>query len=1032
MGNQENPRQCPKCFTQNPLESPFCNKCGADLEAGQVTLSYSPYPDKYAEDKIQFVPGETFAGRYQIIEEIGRGGMGRVYKAEDRELDIVVALKIIRPKYSSRPRFIEWFKKETLTARSISHENVIRIYDMGTADDVKYISMEYIKGQNLRDLIRASGTLTLEKSVDITCQIGYALNAAHKHGIVHRDLKPSNIMIDNNGKVYVMDFGLARAIHRSESKESKGVAGTPAYMSPEQARAGGIDQRSDIYSLGLIIYEMLTGERVFHAENTTGYIYKQIHEDPAPPSKLRPLVPAYMDKIVQKCLEKEKEKRFQKVTDLIDQMKERASSAGPLSTWKRTKKLKYAAAVVLVLVFAFIFYLWMDRMKTPGPLAPKVSTISLAVMSFENNTGDESLEYLQNALQTYLIDDLGQSKYLQVLTEEKLNRIFDILDLSETSVHDSKELSQIAKEGSIDYFLLGGIRQETDGLKIAIQILDSNSNNIIDTIEQSEVDITRIPAVIDSLTPQIKITFDITPEEIAADIDRPIGEISTESPIAQKYYIDAERMYFQRRWKKGIEILEKAVAEDPEFATAFKEIAIGYSYLSLVIKSQEYMRKALSLIHRVSERERYLIQGNAAVILENDLEKAAENYQKLIDLYPYSEDGYELLASIYRMQEEWALAMENYLKVLTINNRSEIAYNNLNYIYMAQGRYDKARKTLSDSQSLFVNQSLHHRYIAYTYLFQREFEEARKEIEICNTLDPDDYFNTRMLGYIDQIQGNFASAEDHYRQLVLNEKADAKIEGHLRLCNLYIAQGRFEQNLEEIRKGLRVLETMDSVDSKDEFQALEAYSYLRSNQHAEALAVLNDIFEFSMEKDLINRQKSVLFLRALTYADIGRLDYAENTAEQLKQLIEERGYPKEMRMYYCSVGTIAAKQNKNSEAIGHFRHACSLLPAEEGYILDHALYFNALAAALYETGEIEQAKRQYEAINSLTSSKMQWGDISTKSHYWLGKIYIETQENEKAREHLTQFLKLWKSADPGSAEIAEVRNLLSSLGVEEH
>lgn len=253
----------PKCFTSNRKDTLYCSKCGSSLGS---TLSYPASIAPEHGERLRFSPGDSFGSRYRIIEEIGRGGRGRVYKAEDRELEITVALKLIRPEYSSDPKFIERFKNETLIARSITHENVIRIYDLGEVEKIKFISMDYIRGQSLSELIQAAEVLTVKTAINIAAQIGRALQAAHDRGIIHRDLKPQNVMIDHSGKAYVMDFGLSKAISGPELEKAKAIVGTPRYFSPEQAKGEKLDQRSDIYSLGIILYEMLTGKLPFEAE----------------------------------------------------------------------------------------------------------------------------------------------------------------------------------------------------------------------------------------------------------------------------------------------------------------------------------------------------------------------------------------------------------------------------------------------------------------------------------------------------------------------------------------------------------------------------------------------------------------------------------------------------------------------------------------------------------------------------------------------------------------------------------------------
>ena len=216
------------------------------------TIAY-PGTGKIVGGEIHFSPGEIFGRRYQIIEEIGRGGMGRIYKAQDLELGVTVAIKMIHPYHSSKPQFIEQFKQETLLGRSISNENVIRIFDIGEADQIKFISMEYVKGQSLDELTMVSGALNVETAVHMALQICQALNAAHKKKVLHCDLKPSNIMVDSKGSVHITDFGLATLMGADQKISGKRIVGTPPYLSPEQALGKPLDRRSDIYSLGCVL-----------------------------------------------------------------------------------------------------------------------------------------------------------------------------------------------------------------------------------------------------------------------------------------------------------------------------------------------------------------------------------------------------------------------------------------------------------------------------------------------------------------------------------------------------------------------------------------------------------------------------------------------------------------------------------------------------------------------------------------------------------------------------------------------------------
>ena len=299
--------KCPKCQFENPDVSHFCINCGALLHPGDEKISsFTAKTLKLPTEGLK--TGSIFADRYQIIEKLGEGGMGKVYKVHDKEIDAKVVLKLLLPEIAADSDTIERFRNEIRLAREISHKNVCRMFDLNKEESTYYITMEYVPGENLKNVIQMTKRLSLGTALNIAKQICLGLSEAHRLGIVHRDLKPSNIMIDKAGDAKIMDFGLARSISSRGITGTGFIIGTPQYMSPEQVQGEGIDQRSDIYSLGVILYEMLTGRLPFEGDSPVRVALKHTKESPPDPRKINAEIPEEISRVILKCLEKGKEK----------------------------------------------------------------------------------------------------------------------------------------------------------------------------------------------------------------------------------------------------------------------------------------------------------------------------------------------------------------------------------------------------------------------------------------------------------------------------------------------------------------------------------------------------------------------------------------------------------------------------------------------------------------------------------------------------------------------------------------------------
>ncbi|MFC2142461.1 protein kinase [Acidobacteriota bacterium] len=463
--------KCPKCQTENPDTVKFCGECGTNItSAGDA----QPFITKTIEtQREELTTGSTFAGRYQIIEELGKGGMGKVYRVLDKKLNEEVALKLIKPDIASDKNTIERFKNELKLARKIRQKNVGSMYELLEDDGIHFITMEYVSGQDLKGLIRQTGQLTVGKAISIAKQICDGLSEAHSLGVVHRDLKPNNIMIDRGGNAKIMDFGIARAV-KGKSITGPGIMiGTPQYMSPEQVEGKDIDQRSDIYSLGIILYEMLTERVPFDGDIPLTVGVKQKTEIPKAPKDFNEGIPDDLNRMVLKCLEKERENRYASSDELrsdlerieqghpaIDRVKPKKK---PLTSKEVTvafnlKKLFVPAMVFLIVVAALyaIFLGWGSNLN-PN---------SVVVAEFLNQTRDPDLDPLERLAAETVLQGLERIGSIEVVPLARF-------DLGPNDILEDRHFRKIAKDSDSAIVVSGEYYLQGDSLSFHSIVYDA-------------------------------------------------------------------------------------------------------------------------------------------------------------------------------------------------------------------------------------------------------------------------------------------------------------------------------------------------------------------------------------------------------------------------------------------------------------------------------------------------------------------------------------------------------------------------------
>jgi len=1030
--------KCPKCHFENPPGANFCSKCATQLPPSKEASE--PHTKTLETPVKELTRGTTFAQRYEFIEELGIGGMGRVYKVFDKKINEDVALKILKPEISEDAKTIERFGNELKFTRKIVHKNVCRMYDLNDEKGTQYITMEYVPGEDLKSTIIRVGQLSVGKAVSVAKQVCEGLSEAHHLGVVHRDLKPQNIMIDKAGNVRIMDFGIARSLKTKGITAAGMMIGTPEYMSPEQAELKETDQRSDVYSLGVILYEMVSGKLPFEGDSPLSVAMKHKNEMPQDPKEINVHVSSELSQVILRCMEKNKENRYQRAEELYSELdniekglpiKERvAPRKKPLTSKEITVKFSLkkllvpSIAVIAVALIALIIWRLLPRTRVvPFPQDKP----SLAVMYFENNTGDESFDHWRKALSDLLIADLSQSKYLMILSGEKLYNILEELDLLDAKSYSSRVLKKISARGGVQYILVGKLAMAGDTMRINALLQEASTGNLMTSEMVEGKGEESLFSMVDDLTKKIKASFKLSEEEIAGDIDKEVEQITTTSSDAYEYYREGIEYFTKGDYLKSIPLMEIAVAFDPEFAMAYRTMANAYLVIGYRVEAKKRYQKAFELRDRVSDRERYYIEGVYYQQSERTFDKAIQTYEELLEIYPDDYIGNNNLGELYATLEDWDKTIS--LLDVNIQNKVEpvLSYEYIAYSYAAKGLYDKARNILKR----YLNDISDNAYIRFNlannYLYQGRYNLAQAAAEKAFSLDPKHYYNSLIKGDIHYYKQDLINAEKEYLTLLETEEPKAYEEGAKRLGALYLLQGMFEKSKEQIKQGIALAGMLGETEWSSWFHLYLAYIHLRSKNLEEALKECDDALNIASDAGILDRQREALYFKGRVQIEMKSIDEARKTADELKVLIEDGMNRKEMRLYYNLMGMLELEKQNLSEAIEYFNQAHALLPSQYDPDDGQALFIDSLAFAYYMAGDYERAKQEYERIIHLTTGRLFYGDIHAKSFYMLGRIYEEEGIQNRAAGHYQRFLGLWKEADSGIAEVEEAKKRLAEL-----
>jgi TolB-like protein/Tfp pilus assembly protein PilF/tRNA A-37 threonylcarbamoyl transferase component Bud32 len=731
--------ECSKCKTKNSDTQKFCGECGTQLEVDEdISITKTLKTSK---------PPKTIAGKYKILAEIGRGGMGIVYKAKDIKLNRTVALKFLPDELTQDKEAKKRFIQEAQAAAALEHPYICIVYEVYEADDQTFIAMAFIEGQSLRKKIESS-PLDIDEAKNIAIQVAEGLGEAHSKGIVHRDIKPANIMLSDKGKAKIMDFGIAKLKTGEDLTKASTLIGTVAYMSPEQARGEEVDHRSDIWSLGAMFYEMLTGNRPFKKDHEQALIFSILNDKVTPISVLRSDIPNHIENVIQKALEKDAAKRFQSMDEFI------------------------------------------EYLKSPPSITPLWGEKSLAVLPFENMSADPEQEFFCDGITEEIINALTHVENLRVIARTST--------FAFKGKHE--DIREIGRKLDVQTLLEGSVRKSGERLRIAAQLINVADGSHIwsDRFDRLLKDVFDIQdeislAIVDNL--KVKLLFG----EKESVVER-----HTDNPEVYNYYLLGRyywNLFTEEDLSKSQDYFQQALALDPKYAPALAGLAVTYVILGgaglsglpskiAIPKAKEAGKKAIAYDPENAEAHSYL--GFAATFFEWNWQEAEKHFQMALQSSPNSALAHDCFAYYLCVVGRHEESIEEIKKALKLDPLSPVIYENAAGIYLYAGQYEKALDCCQKGLSLYPDQEFLKWTLGHIYLRAQKYNKAGDIFE--NLTYTQLGMKKGFQGYVYGILGKEAKA----RQILgdLKKQLEQGEVSHLLLALIHLGLDEYDKALD--------------------------------------------------------------------------------------------------------------------------------------------------------------------------------------------------------------------------------------------
>jgi len=1051
-------------------------------------------------------PG-TELGQYRIIKLIASGGMGQVYVAEDTRLERQVALKVLPADMAGDPERLQRFEREAKAVASLNHPNIVTIHSVEEAPGpdgamVHFLTMELVEGQTLNGMVPPQG-LPLDRFLGLAAPLSDAIGAAHQQGITHRDLKPGNIMVTGDGRVKVLDFGLAKlaepamvtdadaatvaTVGAAPITEEGKVMGTVAYMSPEQAEGATVDSRSDIFSLGIILYEMATGDRPFTGDTKISLISSIIKDTPTSVTEVNTELPNHLGRIIKHCLEKDPERRFQSAQDVRNELvglreeidwgevtgvtpaagatgtatqpaaatrlppqpdPSAVSTTGEGPTTEvsggaaaagaggllRNKLALGGIAAVAVVALAW----W--ALEVLGPETPAgrggetgeevvgVEPIadtrpSVAVLYFDNLSGDDSLDWLRSGLTDLLVTDLSQSPELRVLTSDALYEILDELGSLDDRVTSATVVREVAARADVDHVVVGSFIRAGDTFRLSARLQEADSGNVVSAETVEGVGEDSVFASIDSLTRRIKERLAV-PVTASPVVDRDLSDVTTSSMDAYRHYTEGVNLIDQSRYEEAIPAFERAIDIDSEFAMAFAKLSIVYNNLRDYDEARSWSEKAIAHADRLTARERYYIEGRYYSQDATTVQLSIEAYENALALYPDDTASRNNLALQYEGIEQYDRAIAHYEELLRRGTSFLNAYSNTASAYVSNGECDKGFALMRDFMRSHPEYHFAYQDLASVAIRCGRLEEAEAALgtywESREAGAPRDVADGLFDVYLHMLRDDFDLAAQATQTMSDSASPLVRYFAHPgvdALISFY--QGNGEEGARRFSEAAQSI-SVDSAELRARAWSAVATENLAAGDTEAALAAIETARQTSR---LAESDARLAMLAAVAHARAGQVVAARTAARQHERLSAQLPGPATERDRLYIAAELALANDDPDTAVRHLQEALELLPP--GPALppadDFVDFAYPLALVHLQLGDSAQASELFERIIGSGSQRLHYPWEYVRSFYFLGKIAEEDGDTAAARRHYQRFLDYWGDGDIDPERVAEAR-----------